>query len=200
MCGAVALFACLDCDGEISSALYMTTLQVVWARYAARSCSRSRSPIRSPGRACMATRRPVLQIGRSTLLLGSTWFNFMALRYLQLDEVMAIAFSTPFFVAMLSGPMLGEWVGWRRWTAIAVGFVGVLVVTRPGLGGMPSGRAARGRRGALLRVLRHHHAHAGAHRQQRDHAVLFQPGGRGGHGAGRCRSSGSRRRSARSSS
>jgi drug/metabolite transporter (DMT)-like permease len=43
-------------------------------------------------------------------------------------------FSTPFFVAALSGPMLGEWVRWRRWAAIAVGFVGVLVVTRPGAG------------------------------------------------------------------
>ena len=44
--------------------------------------------------------RPVLQIARSVLLLGSTWFNFLALRYLQLDEVMAIAFATPFIVAL----------------------------------------------------------------------------------------------------
>src|SRR6202040_839017 len=42
--------------------------------------------------------------------------------------------STPFFIAALSGPILGEWVRWRRWTAIAVGFAGVLVVTRPGTG------------------------------------------------------------------
>ena len=39
-------------------------------------------------------------------------------------------------MAILAGPILGEWVGWRRWTAIGVGFVGVLVVIRPGLGGM----------------------------------------------------------------
>jgi len=39
-------------------------------------------------------------------------------------------------VAILAGPILGEWVGWRRWTAIMVGFVGVLVVVRPGLGGL----------------------------------------------------------------
>ena len=60
--------------------------------------------------------------------------NFLALRYLQLDEAIAIIFSTPFFVAALSGPMLGEWVRWRRWTAIGVGFIGVLVVARPGAG------------------------------------------------------------------
>ena len=60
----------------------------------------------------------------------------MAFRYLQLDEALAILFSTPFLVAILAGPMLGEWIGWRRWIAIGVGFVGVLVVVRPGLGGM----------------------------------------------------------------
>ena len=68
------------------------------------------------------------------LLLGSTLLNFAALRYLQLDEAIALIFSTPFFVAALSGPLLGEWVRWRRWSAIAVGFIGVLVVTRPDAG------------------------------------------------------------------
>jgi len=84
----------------------------------------------------MTTTRPFLQVGRSALLLGSTALSFFALRYLQLDEALAILFSTPFLVALLSGPLLGEWVGWRRWTAIAVGFFGVLVVVRPGFGGI----------------------------------------------------------------
>jgi drug/metabolite transporter (DMT)-like permease len=68
------------------------------------------------------------------VLLGSTVLNFFALRYLRLDQVLAITFSTPFFVAALSGPVLGEWVGPRRWAAIGVGFIGILVVTRPGFG------------------------------------------------------------------
>src|SRR2546423_9243463 len=76
------------------------------------------------------------QVVRSALLLGSTFFNFMAFRYLQLDEAMAILFSTPFMVAILAAPILGEWVGWRRWIAIGVGFLGVLVVIRPGFGGL----------------------------------------------------------------
>jgi drug/metabolite transporter (DMT)-like permease len=71
---------------------------------------------------------------RSMLLLLSTMCNFAALRYLQLTEAMAIGFATPFLVAALSGPLLGEWVRWRRWGAIAIGFVGVLVVIRPGSG------------------------------------------------------------------
>ena len=67
-------------------------------------------------------------------MLASTLCNFVALRYLQLDEAIALIFSTPFFVAALSGPILGEWVRWRRWIAIGVGFLGVLVVVRPGVG------------------------------------------------------------------
>ena len=45
-------------------------------------------------------------------------------------------FTTPFFIAVLAGPLLGEWIGWRRWVAIMVGFSGVLLVTRPGAGGI----------------------------------------------------------------
>ena len=62
--------------------------------------------------------------------------NFLALRWLQLDEALSIIFTFPFIVAIVSGPMLGEWPGWRRWSAICVGFGGVLLITRPGLGGM----------------------------------------------------------------
>ena len=92
------------------------------------------NPITTPK--LLTTTRPFLQLGRSTLLLVSTALNFFALRYLQLDEALAILFSTPFLVALLCGPLLGEWVGWRRWTAISVGFLGVLLVARPGFGGL----------------------------------------------------------------
>jgi drug/metabolite transporter (DMT)-like permease len=78
----------------------------------------------------------VLQFVRGLMLISTTIFNFFAFRYLQLDEALAILFSTPFLVEILAGPILGEWVGWRRWTAIGIGFIGVLVVIRPGLGGM----------------------------------------------------------------
>jgi drug/metabolite transporter (DMT)-like permease len=45
-------------------------------------------------------------------------------------------FSTPFLVAILAGPLLGEWIGPRRWAAISIGFLGVILVMRPGLGGI----------------------------------------------------------------
>jgi drug/metabolite transporter (DMT)-like permease len=135
MCGAVATFSCLDATGKYLLH-YMDPLQVVWARYfgAFVLAFIFLNPITRAK--MMTTKRPFLQVGRSALLLGSTALSFFALRYLQLDEALAILFSTPFLVALLSGPLLGEWVGWRRWTAIAVGFFGVLVVVRPGFGGI----------------------------------------------------------------
>jgi len=131
MCGAVACFALLDTTAKYLN-LYMSALQVAWARYTGAFLFPFivSNPWTRPG--LTRTNRPLLQLARSVLLLGSTLCNFAALRYLQLDEAIALIFSTPFFVAALSGPMLGEWVRWRRWSAIAVGFLGVVVVARPG--------------------------------------------------------------------
>jgi drug/metabolite transporter (DMT)-like permease len=135
MCSAVAAFACLDAMAKWLGT-HIPVLQVVGVRYVSAFLIALifSNPINRPG--LLRTGRPRLQLLRSILLFGSTIFNFMAFRYLQLDEALSILFSTPFLVAILAGPVLGEWVGWRRWTAILVGFFGVLVVVRPGLGGM----------------------------------------------------------------
>jgi drug/metabolite transporter (DMT)-like permease len=135
MCGAVAAFSCLDASAKYLLA-YMDSIQVLWARYtfAFLCVIIYLNPFRRPG--IMVTQRPVLQIGRSILLLGSSALNFVAVKYLQLDEVLAILFVTPFLVALLSGPILGERVGLHRWIAIGIGFLGVLVVLRPGSGGL----------------------------------------------------------------
>jgi drug/metabolite transporter (DMT)-like permease len=135
MCGAVFLFAGNDASAKYLNA-YMATIEVVWARYASAFVLGivMSNPLTRPQ--LLRTNRPWLQIGRSALLVVSTTLNFIALRYLQLDEALAIIFSTPFLVALMGGPLLGEWVKWRRWTAIIVGFLGVILVTRPGAGGI----------------------------------------------------------------
>ena len=114
----------------------MDSLQIAWARYTSAFVLTLivSNPLTHPG--LLRTRSPKLQITRSLLLVGSTALNFFALRWLQLDEALSIIFTFPFLVAIISGPILGEWFGWRRWTAIGFGFVGVLLITRPGLGGM----------------------------------------------------------------
>jgi len=133
MCGAVACFACLDSSAKFLGR-DMSVVQVVWARYAGAFVLAFilSNPLSHPG--LVRTKRPALQIGRSLALLLSSFLNFLALRYLQLDQALAITFSTPFLVAVLAGPILDEWVGVRRWAAIGVGFLGVLVVARPGFG------------------------------------------------------------------
>ena len=135
MCGAVLLFACSDASAKYLNG-HMDTIQVVWARYMSAFVLAlfMFNPIKRPQ--VMRTSRPWLQLGRSTLLLVSTALNFVALRYLQLDQAVAIIFCTPFIVAALGGPILGERIHWRRWTAIMVGFCGVLLVARPGAGGI----------------------------------------------------------------
>jgi drug/metabolite transporter (DMT)-like permease len=135
MCGAVALFACLDTTAKFLNT-QMDSLQVAWARYTSAFVLTLivSNPLTHPR--LLRTRSPKLQITRSLLLVGSTALNFLGLRWLQLDEALSIIFTFPLLVAIISGPMLGEWIGWRRWTAIGFGFVGVLLITRPGLGGM----------------------------------------------------------------
>lgn len=135
MCGAVALFALLDTVAKYLSA-QMPTSQIVAARYitAFLLALVLVNPITHPR--LVVTGRPALQFVRSVLMLATTVFNFIAVRYLQLDQTLSIMFSAPFLVALLAGPVLGERLDWRRWAAIAVGFAGVLLVTRPGTGGI----------------------------------------------------------------
>ena len=82
--------------------------------------------------AMLRSKRPRLQLVRSGLLFCSTTANIVALRQLQLSETATISFLTPVFVALLAGPVLGERVGAERMIAIALGFLGVVIATRPG--------------------------------------------------------------------
>ena len=68
------------------------------------------------------------------VLLGSTLLNFVAVFYLPLTITSALMFSAPLWICLLSIPLLGEEVGWRRWVAMMVGFGGILIVARPWTG------------------------------------------------------------------
>ncbi|MBM6582651.1 DMT family transporter [Microvirga sp. BT689] len=135
MCGALLCFSCLDATAKWVNRS-VDPMVTVWARYmsAALLTFLVINPRTQPG--ALRTRRLPLQLIRSSLLLASTLCNFFALKYLQLVETQSIIFATPLLVALLASPLLGERVGWQRLTAIAVGFVGILVITRPGLGTM----------------------------------------------------------------
>ena len=80
------------------------------------------------------TKSPLLQIFRSLILVAEMCITILAFTLLGLAETHAIFASYPLIIAMLSGPILGEYVGWRRWLAISVGFIGILIILNPGNG------------------------------------------------------------------
>lgn len=82
---------------------------------------------------------PKLQVLRAALSIPMVWCFFTGLKTLPLAEAITIAFVAPLFITMLSPSILGEKIGPRRWGAVAVGFVGVLVALRPGFGGFGAG-------------------------------------------------------------
>lgn len=84
-------------------------------------------------RVAARTEQPVLQIFRGVLLATEICVMVGAFVLLGLVEAHAIFTCYPLLVAALSGPVLGERVGWRRWAAIGVGFIGVLVILQPGI-------------------------------------------------------------------
>lgn len=83
-------------------------------------------------RAAAATKQPLVQLARGALLAIEICVMVLAFVLLGLVESHAVFTCYPLLVAALSGPVLGEQVGWRRWTAIGVGFIGVLIILQPG--------------------------------------------------------------------
>lgn len=92
--------------------------------------------LRSPGglRAAFASAHPVIQTARGLLLIAEICLMVVAFVKLGLIETHAVFACYPLLVSMLSGPILGEKVGWRRWMAVGVGFLGMLVILNPGSG------------------------------------------------------------------
>jgi drug/metabolite transporter (DMT)-like permease len=128
-------FTCLDAFAKYSSG-YVPAIEVAWVRFLGHALIGILALRPWRNFAAYRSRRPFLQLLRSLLLGASTVLNFLALHELQLAETTTIMFASAFVVAGLAGPALGEWIGPRRWAAIAVGFIGVIIVMRPGPSGI----------------------------------------------------------------
>ena len=183
MCGAVALFACLDTTAKYLNT-QMDSLQIAWARYTSAFLLTLivSNPLTQPS--LLRSKRLKLQITRSVLLVGSTALNFLALRWLQLDEALSIIFTFPFIVAIVSGSDAGR----MAWLAALVGdLLRLCRRSADHAAGLrrhaPGGAAVVGGDG-LLRALCGDHAHRIAHRFQPDLVVLCQFHRRAGDAAG----------------
>lgn len=147
---AGVIFAVLDTSAKYLVLSGMSPAFIVWVRFASHAVLAVILLQGWRNTAMFKVANPWTQLLRGIFLFGSTTFNFFALETLQLAEAMTIAFFAPIVITALAGPLLGEWAGWRRWVAIAVGFIGILVVVRPGFGEFGIGYAY-----SLLSVLSH---------------------------------------------
>lgn len=86
------------------------------------------------GLASLKPRRPGPHLLRGTAAFFAFTFYYVSLASLPLGEAVALFFSAPLFITALSAPVLGERVGWRRWSAVALGAIGVVILLRPGIG------------------------------------------------------------------
>ena len=137
MCCAVTVFSFIDASAKyLVDVLGVPVVQVAWVRFTNHALLTLSFFAPYFVKNSMRPNKPAHQIFRSFLLALTTGFNFAAVKYLQLDQTVTIFFLSPLLVAALAGPILGEWVGWRRLLAILTGFTGVLLVTRPGFGGI----------------------------------------------------------------
>ena len=134
---ATVCFAALDTTAKyLVDENGISSGQVTWLRFAGHVVFSAVVLWPFALRPSLRSAKPFIQISRSCLMVLTTALNFIALKYLQLDQTVTIFFLTPLLVALLAGPLLGEWVGWHRMLAIAAGFAGVLIVMHPGLGTM----------------------------------------------------------------
>ena len=127
---ASLLFVSLDTVAKYLTATYPVE-QIVWARFSFHLLVAL--IIMSPqGFGRLKSNRPWLQVLRSAFMLGANAFFFLALQSIPLVTASAVVFVGPLIVTALSVPLLGERVGPRRWAAVAVGFVGAMLIIRPG--------------------------------------------------------------------
>jgi len=130
---AMFVFAAQDAITKGLASSYSAP-QILWVRFAfytlfALAFSARKRPLRD----CLKSQVPWLQIARSLLICGEIGVFILAVRYMSLAEIHALIAAFPLMVTGIAALFLREHVGIRRWSAVFAGFIGVLVILRPGL-------------------------------------------------------------------
>ncbi|HUR43613.1 MAG TPA: DMT family transporter [Aestuariivirga sp.] len=132
MLAAMAILPLLDVAAKVLGQQGVPVIEVVWARMTFGCLLTLPFALLQGGKASLVPARPVMHGFRASFLIGATGLFFWALHYLPIADTLAIFFVQPLVVTMLSPWVLGEKVGVQRWTAVAVGFIGTLIIIRPG--------------------------------------------------------------------
>lgn len=133
MCAGVSTFPFMNTAVKLLAANYPAA-EITWARFTGHLIVMLIVFLPRYRWTLLRTRRPAVQIGRSLAMLFSNLLFVMAIGRVPLATASAIGFTSPLIVTALSVPLLKESVGWRRWSAVIVGFAGALMVIRPGSG------------------------------------------------------------------
>lgn len=128
---AVACFAVLDTTTKIVS-LSVPVLMAIWFRYAFQAIATTVSMLPSRGWSLLRTAHPKFQCLRGVLLLTTSVFAFFSLKHMPVGEFTAIVMITPLVITLLASITLGERVSVLRWALVIGGFVGTLIIIRPG--------------------------------------------------------------------
>jgi drug/metabolite transporter (DMT)-like permease len=132
--GAIFMFSSQDAVTKILVADYEPA-QFVMVRFWVFATFAIGYAVKKAGwRRSFISKRPGLQIFRSVLMILEIVLFSMGLRYLELADIHATFATFPLMVTAIAPFVLGEQVGWRRWSAVGVGFLGALIVIRPGVG------------------------------------------------------------------
>lgn len=136
---AMAILPGIDVIAKMLGQQGMPVTQIVWARMFFGAALTLPFALRQAGARALLPQRPVFHTVRAGFLMLATFCFFSSLKFLPIADALAIFFVQPLVLTALSPFFLGEKVGARRWAAVAVGFVGTLIIIRPGLGGINPG-------------------------------------------------------------
>jgi S-adenosylmethionine uptake transporter len=139
--GSFTIFSCADAGVKWLSASH-SIFQIIFVSTLIACVPVAGLVLREGGIAALRPRHPWLVTLRALLLAVDVVFAFFAFTKLPLADAYTMLFTAPMLVTALSVPLLGEHVGWRRWSAVAVGFIGVLIVLRPGFAELNLGHVA----------------------------------------------------------
>jgi drug/metabolite transporter (DMT)-like permease len=122
---AFLCFAIIDSCAKLLLMEGFPTLQVIFVRYLGQFVLVLAVFAPTEGLMLVRTRQLGTEVLRALCLIGQTLFNFLAIIFIPLTITAPINSTTPLIVCALSGPLLGERIGWHRWFAITLGFFGV---------------------------------------------------------------------------
>ncbi len=132
MAAGMFMFAAVDAQAKFLTET-LHPVQIVWSRqFGLLAGVLIMLALRGPS--LLRSRHPWLQVTRGVMAACSAGIFITAISYVPLADAVAVAFAAPFMVTVMGALILREPVGLRRWTAVTIGFVGTLIVIRPGLG------------------------------------------------------------------